>query len=170
MVAHRARATAARSLEPIRYACGTTVIRRGRTSPPATAGLCRRRARDHADHVAAVRERRDLDSPDHAARMADAVHVGRPFHVCPSTQPVPLPQITVQPAQVVREAAGRRTVSCPATRSGSRRDHPARGLVDDSDRSVVATFVTPCIDGRRDCGGGTLGDGTALSWFSGGRR
>lgn len=169
MVAGDARATSAQPLSVIRLSCGTTPIRRAEdfssTMPTCAQG----------DFVALsimfpqCWNGRDLDAPDHKAHMAYAEHTGQPWHTCPATHPVPLPAITINLHQVVREARGSggwRLSSDAAGSPGGISLHA--DWFDGWDSGVVSTFVRHCINERRDCAGGTLGNGTGLSWFTDG--
>lgn len=169
IVAGNAGARSAQSLGTVRWACGATAISRAEdfsSSIPAC---------EQGDIVIAMVmfpqcwNGFDLDSPDHSSHMAYAEHRGGPWHVCPASHPVPLPQITVnlhQPVEDPRGSAGWRLSS-----DGPERAEVPGGLTmhadwfDGWDRDIVHTFVTRCINGRLDCSGGTLGDGRALRWL-----
>lgn len=166
MVAGNAAATSAQPLETVRLSCGTTPIRRAEDFSSAMPACAQ------GDFVAMsvifpqCWTGRELDSSDHTSHMAYAQHVGQPWHVCPATHPVPLPQITVNLHQVVREArgsAGWRLSSDHTGQPGGQTLHS--DWFDGWDPAVVETFVAHCIHRRLDCSGGNLGDGTALTWF-----
>ncbi len=97
---------------------------------------------------------RRLDSPDHNSHMAYASG-GK----CPATHPRPLPEISQNFLwRVTDSTRGWRLSSDPY--GGGVSLHA--DWFDGWDRDTAQAFVTHCINGRRNCRNGALGNGKAL--------
>jgi hypothetical protein len=103
---------------------------------------------------------RDLDSPDHKSHMAYPSG-GR----CPSTHPVPIPEITFNIRYAITEANApqRWRLSSdmyPATQPGGYSSHG--DWFNGWKQEIMDTFVRRCDQPALDCGSHMLGDGRAI--------
>lgn len=104
---------------------------------------------------------RDLDSPDHKSHMAHPNFQGQ----CPGSHPVLLPQITVNVTWAMGSSGtnGMYLASDMMTPADA---PPGMGLHADFfeawDPASRSTFVENCLNGQRDCGVRSLGDGNTL--------
>jgi hypothetical protein len=101
---------------------------------------------------------KNLDSPDHKSHMAYATGSG-----CPSTHPVPLPEITLNVHYAVTEA---NTADFWRLSSDMYSGQGGFSLHADWfggwDRSTMQAFITNCINANMDCHNHLLGDGRTL--------
>lgn len=109
---------------------------------------------------------RNLDSPDHKRHMAYPVYRNLPARSsCPSSHPVPLPQVTeilhydVRPGSSL--ASWRLTTDNYSTSIRGGLSAHAQ-WVDGWDRWTQTTIVTGCLNRAVDCGVGSIGNGTEL--------
>jgi hypothetical protein len=107
-----------------------------------------------------------LDSPDHQSHMAYPTYRNQPqFSTCPSTHPVPLPEITEFFDYVVTNAASPAFWRLSSDMYGT--SIPG-GLsahadwVNGWDPQTMATIVAQCLNKGLDCDVGTIGNGTTL--------
>lgn len=110
----------------------------------------------------------NLDSPDHKSHLAYGEWNGV-RHVCPSTHPVGLSQLTYVFDYPVNDPNGTKNwrissdmydVNADAGRYGGHSMHGDWMMA--WDETVVQTWTRECINARRDCSNGELGDGTQL--------
>ena len=102
---------------------------------------------------------RDVDSPDHKSHMAYAiVGVG-----CPSSHPVPLPEITYHIKYRITEANQATYWKLSSDRAGTPVGYSSHGdWMNGWDVNTVQTWVTRCLNTALDCHSHLLGDGRAI--------
>lgn len=106
---------------------------------------------------------KNLDSPDHISHMADSG--AKTANGCPTTHPVPIPEITFGAKITIKkanEALNWRLASdnYPTTSPGGYSGHA--DWVNGWDEAVMAKIINNCIKPGRDCHSFLLGDGTTL--------
>ena len=100
---------------------------------------------------------RRLDSPDHRSHMAYPQSGGG----CPSTHPVPVPEVTENVHwPVARSTLNWRLSSDPAGVTGGRTGHA--DWWNGWDPAVVAVWMRHCVNAGVDCHADSLGDGRRL--------
>lgn len=108
---------------------------------------------------------RNLDSPDHRSHMAYPVNNGGQFNVCPTSHPVPLPEVSFLYAFKVTQPTGTQGWHLSS-------DHYSSSLpggysihadwFNGWDPQIEATWVKHCLNESRHCASGDLGQGEML--------
>jgi hypothetical protein len=112
---------------------------------------------------------RDLDSPDHRSHVVFAEYRRPPQRSsCPTTHPVQLPTLTqtytfpvYADTRPVRWRLSSDTYATTVRGGLSAHAFWIEGWA----REVMTTFVRECINGRRDCEPGALGEGRRLEYY-----
>ena len=107
----------------------------------------------------------NLDSPDHKSHMAYFVYQNPPLKsTCPSSHPVQLPAVTEifkwSVTTTDEPLSWRLSCDMDLTHRGGLCAHADWMMA--WDVTTMATFVTNCLNGEKDCQVGFLGNGTEL--------
>ncbi len=103
----------------------------------------------------------NLDARNHMSHMAYAVYDDRGQSMCPNSHPFPVPQLQLQWAWEIRQG------STAGWELSSDNGRPAGSTLHADwmngwHQPTMEAWTTACINERRDCAGGTLGDGRRL--------
>jgi hypothetical protein len=108
----------------------------------------------------------NLDSPNHKSHMAYPIYRNSPQRsTCPSTHPVPLPQVTEIIDYEMRAGSSPQTwrLSTDNYSTSIRGGLSAHAQwIEGWDRWTMNTMVTGCLQRALDCGVGMIGNGTEL--------
>jgi len=107
---------------------------------------------------------RNLDSPDHKSHMSYVVQVTGGY-VCPSTHPVPLPQVTFNIAYTVqtKDAARAWRLSSDTYDTSLPGGYSSHGdWFNGWEKAVSDTWNAACVQASKDCHAHLLGDGRMM--------
>jgi hypothetical protein len=103
----------------------------------------------------------NLDSRDHQSHMAYTDYDNNGLRFCPASHPFPVPQLQMQFVWEVRDKASTGwTLSSDMGRPGGSTLHA--DWINGWHQPTLEAWTRACIVEKRDCAGGTLGDGRQL--------